>query len=69
MSALFWFSSTATLFSRHLMYSFFLRRHSLAASRFFRRRISRLRLLLSSDANADDECGGGGGCGGCECGA
>ena len=32
MSALFWFSSTATRFSRHLMYSFFFRRHSRAAS-------------------------------------
>ena len=35
MRALFWFSNTATLFSRHFMYSFFLFRHSLAASRFF----------------------------------
>ena len=40
ISALFWFSSTATLFSRHLMYSFFFRRHSLAASLFFSSRIS-----------------------------
>lgn len=29
---LFWFSSTATRFSRHLTYSFFFRRHSRAAS-------------------------------------
>lgn len=39
---LFWFSSTATRFSRHRTYSFFLRRHSLAASLFFRRRSSLL---------------------------
>ena len=38
--ALFWFSSTATRFSRHLIYSFFLFRHSLAASLFFNKRIS-----------------------------
>lgn len=44
MSALFWFSNTATRFSRHLMYSFFLRRHSRAASRFFCSRISRFRV-------------------------
>lgn len=43
MRALFWFSKTATRFSRHLMYSFFLRLHSRAASRFFCNRISRLR--------------------------
>uniref|UniRef100_A0A6B0TW82 Putative secreted protein n=1 Tax=Ixodes ricinus TaxID=34613 RepID=A0A6B0TW82_IXORI len=48
MSALFWFSSTATLFSRHLMYSFFLRRHSLAASLFLSRRSSRLREASSA---------------------
>ena len=42
--ALFWFSSTATLVSRHFMYSFFFLRHSRAASRFFIKRISRLRL-------------------------
>lgn len=32
MSFLFWTSSTATRLSRHLTYSFFRRRHSLAAS-------------------------------------
>lgn len=32
MRVLFWFSSTATRFSRHLTYSFFFLRHSLAAS-------------------------------------
>lgn len=32
MSALFWFSRTATRFSRHLTYSFFFRLHSFAAS-------------------------------------
>lgn len=32
MSVLFWFSKTATRFSRHLTYSFFFRRHSRAAS-------------------------------------
>lgn len=32
INALFWFSSTATLFSKHLIYSFFLALHSLAAS-------------------------------------
>lgn len=32
MRVLFWFSNTATRFSRHFTYSFFFRRHSLAAS-------------------------------------
>lgn len=32
IKALFWSSRTATLCSKHLMYSFFFRRHSLAAS-------------------------------------
>lgn len=32
ISVLFWFSNTATRFSRHLTYSFFFRRHSRAAS-------------------------------------
>lgn len=32
MRVLFWFSKTATRFSRHLTYSFFFRRHSRAAS-------------------------------------
>lgn len=32
MSVLFWFSKTATRFSKHLTYSFFFRRHSRAAS-------------------------------------
>ena len=45
MRALFWFSSTATLFSRHLMYSFFFLRHSLAASLFFCSLISRFLKL------------------------
>ncbi len=47
MRALFWFSRTATLFSKHLMYSFFLFLHSRAASLFFIRRIS-LFLTASS---------------------
>lgn len=47
--ALFWFSSTATLFSRHLMYSFFFLLHSRAASLFFSNLIS-LFLAWSSPA-------------------
>jgi len=47
INALFWFSRTATRFSKHLTYSFFFRRHSFAASLFLSRRTCRFRLPSS----------------------
>lgn len=47
ISALFWFSKTATRFSKHFIYSFFFLRHSRAASRFLSNLISRFRAWSS----------------------
>ena len=48
INALFWFSSPVTRSSKHLMYSFFLRRHSRAASLKYRELLDSLKIEQKS---------------------